>query len=163
MSPALVAVLAGALMLVGLVGVFIPAMPDLLLIWLAALGYGLLVGWGPRGGWLFAGITLLGLIGILADIWVSSAGARAGGASVWGVLGGLALGLVALIVGGPLAGLAGLLAGIFGVEMLRHGEPRRALQATLGTALGYGASFGVKLLLGLGMIGLWAAWLLTSR
>ncbi|HHH83445.1 MAG TPA: DUF456 domain-containing protein, partial [Chloroflexi bacterium] len=46
-------VLLGLGMLIGLVGVVIPVLPDIILIWLSALLYGLLVGWGDKGPWLF--------------------------------------------------------------------------------------------------------------
>jgi len=45
----LVTVIAGLLMLTGLLGVVIPVLPDVVLIWAAALGYGLIVGWGSWG------------------------------------------------------------------------------------------------------------------
>jgi uncharacterized protein YqgC (DUF456 family) len=149
------------LMTLGLLGVFIPIIPDLLLVWIGALAYGLILGWGRFGPWLFAGITLLGLIGIAAEVWVSGWGARRGGASTWSTIGGLVIGLVALIVLGPLGFLIGLLGSIFGLEWLRHRNTEQAAQATIGTGVGYGASFVVKLLLALGMILLWIIWVVV--
>ncbi len=160
MSETLTTLLAGALMLVGLLGVFIPVLPDLFLVWLAALGYGLLVGWGTWGGWLFALITLLGLVGMAAEIWVTGAGARKGGASTWGIVGGLGLGLVGLIAFPPFGGVLGLLLGVFMVEYLRHRDADQALRSTLGMGAGYGISFLVKLILALGMIGAWIIWVI---
>ena len=37
------------LMLIGLVGIVFPIIPDLILIWAAALGYGLIIDWCPHG------------------------------------------------------------------------------------------------------------------
>jgi len=156
-----VIVLAALLMVIGLIGVFVPAMPDLILIWAAALGYGLFAGWGNSGPWLFAGITLLGLAGVLADIWLSAGGARLGGSSLWGILGGLALALVGLVLGGPLGALAGFLAGVFLVELARRRDAAAAGRALLGTALGYAVSFPVKLLMALVMVGLWVTWVVV--
>jgi len=58
----------GVAMALGIVGVFLPGFPDLLLIWGAALAYGLLAGWGRLGPWLFAGITLSTIAGLVADV-----------------------------------------------------------------------------------------------
>jgi hypothetical protein len=162
MSESLITVLLGGVMVLGLAGVFIPVLPDISLIWAAALGYGLLVGWGRWGPWLFAGITVLAVVAAAADLWTSGAGARLGGASLWGILGGLGLGLVGLILLPPLGGLLGLLAGTFLVEYLRLRSAERALRATLGMGLGYGASFVVKLILGMMMIGAWIVWVVAG-
>lgn len=154
-----VTILVGLTMLVGLLGSIIPFLPDVVLIWVGALLYGLLVGWGQNGGWLFGVISVLGLIGLLSDAWVSGVGARQGGASLLTTLGGLAIGLVGLFTAGPIGFLGGILLGTFVLEYSRHQDAEQALKATFGMGLGYGASFLVKFLLGLGMIGAWVAWL----
>jgi uncharacterized protein YqgC (DUF456 family) len=111
---------------------------------------------------LFAVISVLGLIGLLSDAWVSGAGARQGGASILTTLGGLAIGLVGLFTTGPLGFLGGILLGTFVLEYARHQDPDKALKATLGMGVGYGASFVVKFLLGLGMIAAWIVWLILG-
>lgn len=157
----MIVVVAGV-MLVGLIGTLVPVMPDLILIWLGGLAYGLLAGWGNVGGWVLAGITALGVIGTLSDIWASSMGARVGGASLWGILGGLALGLLGLIIFPPFGAVIGLLAGTFLVEAWRLRDVGKAARGTLGMGVGYGLSFVVKLVMGLGMIGLWVFWVVTG-
>jgi len=155
----LVSILVGLMMLFGLLGSIIPFLPDVVLIWAGALLYGLVVGWGQSGGWLFGVISVLGMIGLLSDAWVSGAGARQGGATLLTTLGGLAIGIVGLFAAGPIGFLGGILLGTFVLEYLRHRDPDQALRATFGMGIGYGASFIVKFLLGLGMIGAWVAWL----
>lgn len=154
--------LTSLLMLIGLIGSVVPVIPDLLLIWATALAYGLLVGWGTWGPWLFAGISLLCLAGLLAEVWTSGTGARIGGASTWSILGGVAAGLALLILAGPLGGLIALLAGIFLLEWRRHQDTRRASRALLGTAVGYGASFLVKFSVAAASVGLWVIWIITT-
>lgn len=149
-------------MLVGLAGVVLPILPGLALIWLAALGYGLLVGWRTSGPWLFGLISLLALAGLAAEVWVTAAGGRAAGSSPWSILAGLALAVVGLFSLGPAGAIAGLVVGTVGAEYLRLRDWRKSAQSALGTAIGCGASFGVKLLLGLGMIAAWLAWLLIG-
>jgi len=157
-ETAVVALVAG-IMLIGLIGVFVPVLPDVILIWLGGLVYGILSGWGTIGAWLFTAMTLLGAVGVLSEILASSVGARVGGASLWGILGGLGLGLVGLIVLPPFGAIIGLLLGTFLVEAWRLKDLRQAAKGTFGMGVGYGMAFGIKLMTGLGMIGLWIVWL----
>ncbi|MEJ2011023.1 MAG: DUF456 domain-containing protein [Anaerolineales bacterium] len=159
MSEILISILAGLLMLIGLMGTVLPVLPDLPLVWVAALGYGLIIGWGEHGGLLFGLISVLGVIGILSEIWVSGAGARRGGASFVSTLGGIGLGLAGLLVAGPIGLVAGMLAGTFVLEYVRHQDVDLAVRATLGIGIGYGVSIVVKFMLGLAMIALWVVWL----
>lgn len=162
MNETLVAVLAGILMLTGLVGIVAPVLPGLILIWLAGLGYGLLAGWGVSGPWLFALITLFGAAGMGAEIWVTGAGARAAGASLWSVAAGVALAVVGFIFFNVIGALVGLVAGTLLAEYYRLRDWRKALASAGGTAAGCGVSYGVKLFLGVVMIGLWVAWVLLG-
>jgi uncharacterized protein YqgC (DUF456 family) len=162
MSEILLTILLGFAMLVGLAGMILPVLPDMLLIWASALLYGLLIGWGQYGSWLFAAISVLALVGLLADAWVSGLGARQGGASFWSSLGGLASGIVGLFVAGPLGLIGGMLLGIFIIEYWIHQDPDRALRATFGMGVGYGASFIVKIFLGLLIIAIWIFWVFSG-
>ncbi len=154
----LLTVVAGVLMLVGLLGIFLPFVPDVLLIWGASLGYGLFVGWGESGPWLFGLITLLGLLAAAAEAWVSGAGAYKAGASPWSILAGLVGGAAGFFLLPPLGMVIGLLAGTFLAEYLRRKDARQAARAMVGMGLGYGVSFVVKLVFGLAMIGAWLIW-----
>jgi len=160
-SQALITFLVALAMVAGVVGSVIPILPDVILIWGAGLVYGLAVGWGAWGPWLFAAMTLLAVLGFLTELWVSGAGARAGGASFWGILAGFALGAIGLVFFSPLGGFVGLLLGTFLVEYLRLKDSRLALKAVFGAGAGYGVSFVVKLGLCLGMVLLWVVWALT--
>ena len=158
----LVTIVVGLAMALGIVGAIIPILPDIILIWGAALGYGLVVGWGEKGLWYFGIISLLGLAGFLAEIWVSGTGAKIGGASILAVLGGLTGGAIGFIFTGPLGGVIGLLLGTFLVEYLRQKDINKAARATFGIGLGCGASLWIKLMLGLGMIALWLVWVFSG-
>ncbi len=158
MTDIVITILLGLAMLVGLAATIIPAIPDLGLILISALGYGLLVGWGENGWWLFTIIVLLGLAGQAAEMVLSGMGARRGGASWLSTFGGLAAGVIGLFVFGPLGLIAGLLLGTFLLEYARHKNAEEAMRAMFGMGAGYGASFVVKFLLGLVMIALWIAW-----
>ena len=155
-------ILVGVAMLAGLAGVLVPWFPDIILIWGAGLAYGVLVGWGAWGPWLFAWMTIVALVALAAEVAVTTAGARVGGASGWGVAAGVVLAIVGLIVFSPLGALIGLMLGLLLVEGWRRRNLRLAAQATLGAVVGWGASIVVKFGLALWMILLWAVWVGTS-
>ncbi len=158
MSDAALTVLLGGLMLLGVIGTLVPVLPDLILIWLAALGYGLFVGWGQWGPWLFALISLIGLVGLAAEFIGSGVGGRIGGASGWGILGGLVLGLIGLVFFTPIGAFVGLLLGTFLVEYWRLRDVSKAARSTLGTGIGFGASYIAKFFLALLMVAAWVVW-----
>jgi uncharacterized protein YqgC (DUF456 family) len=162
MTDIVVTILLGIAMLIGLVSTFIPVIPDLGLILISALGYGLLVGWGENGWWLFTIIVVLAIVGQAAEMFVSGAGARRGGASWPSTIGGLTAGMVGLLVFGPIGLIAGLLLGTFLLEFIRHQNAEESLRAMFGMGIGYGASLVVKLLLGLAMIGVWIVWVVVK-
>jgi uncharacterized protein len=74
-------------MLVGLFGLIIPIFPGNVVMWLAALVYGLVFGFGRLGGIIFGIITLLMFVAVLADNFLMGAKAREkvqpGGRSSW--------------------------------------------------------------------------------
>ena len=162
MIDILATIALGLVMLLGLVGVVIPLFPDVVLIWGAALGYGLIVGWAERGPWFFGAISFLGLVGVLADAWVSGLGARRGGASIVAMFGGFLFGGIGLLFGGPLGAVIGLLLGTFAIEYLRLREAKQAAGAALGAGLGCGVALGVKLILGFLMIAIWVVWVIAG-
>lgn len=162
MHETLVTIAAALVMVIGLIGVIVPVLPGLGLIWAAALGYALLAGWGSSGPWLFALITLLGLSGMAAEFWVTAAGAKVGRASLWSLVVGVGLALVGLVVFNVVGAAVGLIAGVLLYEYFRLKDWRQAANAAAGTAAGCGLSFGVKLALGLGMIAAWVAWIVIG-
>jgi uncharacterized protein YqgC (DUF456 family) len=103
-------------------------------------------------------MTLAALAGLLAEVWVSSTGAKLGGASGWAILAGLTLGLIGLVFFSVVGAVIGLLGGTFLAEYLRLRDARQALRGAVGMALGCGASMGVKLGLALVMAAAWGVW-----
>jgi uncharacterized protein YqgC (DUF456 family) len=154
--------LIALVMLMGVAGALIPWFPDLLLIWGGGLAFGLLVGWGTWGPWLFALMTAAALAGLVAEVGLSAGGARVGGASGWAIALGVVLAGIGLVLFSPLGALAGLALGIVLVEGRRHRSLRKGLQATAGAVAGWGAAFVVKFGLALWMVGLWSVWVATT-
>jgi uncharacterized protein len=145
-------------MLVGLLGLIIPVFPGIEIIWLAALGYGVVSGFAGWGIWLFILITLLMIAGILVDNILVGAGAVQGGASLGSMWAGIAAGLVGTLLFPPLGGLIAAPLVVLLLEYRRHGAWGKAARALRGMAIGWGTAFFVRLGLGLVMIGLWLLW-----
>jgi len=148
-------VVAGAAVVVGVVGTVLPVLPGPGLVWLGLLA----AAWADRfervGGWTLALLGLLALATFAIDFAASAAGAKRVGASreallgaALGALAGLPFGLVGLLVG-PFAGAA---AG----ELWRVRDWRRAGKAGAGAALGFALGVAAKLAVVAAMLGIFA-------
>ena len=148
-----------AAMAVGLIGVILPVVPGVGFIWLVALVYAIAEQFATIDPLTFAILTLLGAIGFSADLWMSQAGAKIGGASVWSLLAGLVLGAIGAIAGlvflgaGAIPGaVVGTVAGIILAEWYRHKDWREAFKAGGGWLVGCTLSGGVQFVIGVLMI-----------
>jgi uncharacterized protein YqgC (DUF456 family) len=149
-----------AVMLFGLLGLIIPVLPGLVIIWVPALVYGLVTGFNWVSAILFGVMTLLMILGNLVDNFIMGARARVQGAS-WLAIGvALAAGVLGSIVFPPFGGLIAALLGLFAVEMLRLKDLRRALESTKSMAVGCGWAAIIRFGIGVIMILLWGAWVL---
>ncbi|MGD2165719.1 MAG: DUF456 family protein, partial [Anaerolineae bacterium] len=86
-------------MIIGLLGVFVPILPDIVFIWFVILVYSVADGFTAISPIVFVGLTMLGALGFSAEFWMSQAGAKVGGASNWSLLAGIALGVVGAALG----------------------------------------------------------------
>ncbi len=150
-------------MLIGWLGLVIPFFPGITVIWLAALFYGAIVGFGQGGTWYFLAITLLAILGWLADNVLMIQFARKGkegeeGASWLSIILAFVAGVVGSIVLSPLGGIAATLGALLLVEYLRERDLRRAWDRTWRMAMGWGWAIAARMSIGLLMIALWAIW-----
>jgi uncharacterized protein len=136
--------LAVAFMVLGLIGVIVPILPGILLIWLAILVYAFLTGFQAISPFSFFLLSLIALVTGTSDIWMSLLGAKTGGASrravLYGVLGSL-VGFLAgtiFIIGGLFGALAGYALGILLGEYQKHRDWNLALKASVGGLAGWG-------------------------
>jgi len=131
-------------MLLGLIGSFLPLMPGPLLVWLAALVYAAATDFSVVGPASFAVISLIAVVAVTADIWMSYLGAKALGAGgktiLWGVI-GTVLGFLVLNLFGAVLGYA---LGILLCERHIHGDWRLALKASVGGLAGWGLATVVQ-------------------
>jgi uncharacterized protein YqgC (DUF456 family) len=129
---------AAVLLLLGLAGCILPALPGPPLSWL-----GLVVVWAGRGfeahtfGWPLVAI-LLGatvLVSVL-DLMAPVIGARRYGASRWGTWGSIVGMLVGMFMFPPFGMIVGTFVGAFAGEMAAGQETRRSLRAAWGVFVG---------------------------
>ena len=146
------------LMLVGLFGLMVPVFPGMLVIWLAALGFGIVVGFNTLGIWMFALITVLAVAGSVLDNVFMAAGARQGGAAWTTLFLGVVAGVVGTILFPPVGGLILAPLVIFLLEWRKRKDWRLALRSIRGMAVGWGYSFVVRFGIGILMIICWIIW-----
>ena len=145
-------------MLVGLIGLVVPIFPGLLIMWLAALGYGIAAGFETLGIVLFVFISLLALFGSFADNLFMGAGARKGGASWLSIFVALSVGILGTILFPPVGGLIAAPIAVLLLEYYRLRDWALARQAVFGMAKGWGLSLAARVVIGFLIMGLWWLW-----
>jgi uncharacterized protein YqgC (DUF456 family) len=154
----LIIVLTQLFMLVGLIGLLVPIFPGITVMWLSALGYGVVSGFSTLGIVLFVLITLLLIAGILVDNLFIGAGARKGGAS-WVTIGvALIAGVLGTIIFPPFGGLIAAPLAVFILEYVRVRDLRQTWLALRGLAAGWGLSFIARFGIGMLMMIFWWIW-----
>jgi len=151
-------VLTLTFMLFGLFGLVIPIMPGLVIIWVAALGYGIAAGFGALGWIMFAIITLLMIAGSFIDNVLMGTQARQSGASWVSIAAALVFGLAGNFILPVIGGLIAALLALFVAEWIRRKDWREALKSVRGMAWGCGWAFVIRFIMGAVMIGLWLVW-----
>jgi uncharacterized protein YqgC (DUF456 family) len=146
------------IMLVGLFGLIVPIFPGITVIWLAALGYGVIAGFSTLGWVLFAVITVLLIVGVTIDNVLMGAKARKEGAAWSSLALGWLAGILGTILLPPLGGIIAAPLVVLLLEYLRQHDFNKALASLRGLAIGWGASFVVRFFIGLAMIGIWLVW-----
>ena len=156
--PLLIKSITLTVMLAGLL--VLPLLPGLVIIWAAALGYGLVTGTSTLGWIIFALLTVLMIAGSVVDNVIMGRSAHKEGAPWWAIL----LAMLAAILGTfliPIPIVGGILAALgtlFGIEWIRLRDWRKALATMKGMAVGWGWAFVIRFIIGLIMIGLWLVW-----
>jgi uncharacterized protein YqgC (DUF456 family) len=149
-------VLAALLVLAGLAGVLLPALPGLPLVFAGLL----LAAWA--GGFEqihVATVVVLGLLTLLSfavDFWATAHGARRVGASRKALVGAVLGTFAGLFVFPPFGLFAGPFVGALLGELLHGRELRQAAKVGFGTWLGIVLAVVLKLGLAFAMIGLFA-------
>jgi uncharacterized protein YqgC (DUF456 family) len=151
-------VLTLTFMLFGLFGLIIPVIPGLVIIWVAALGYGIASGFGTLGWIMFAIISLLMVAGSVIDNVLMGTQARQSGASWVSIAAALVFGIAGNFVLPVIGGLIAALLALFIAEWIRRKNWRESLKSVRGMAWGCGWAFVIRFIMGIVMIGLWMIW-----
>ena len=143
---------------VGLFGLAVPIFPGIAVIWLAALGYGVVMGFTPLGWALLVVLTVLMITGATIDNVLMGAKAHKEGAAWSSLVFGMAAGILGTIFFPPFGGLIAAPLMVLLLEYLRLHDIKKALASLRGLAIGWGAAFVVRFLIGMAMIGIWLVW-----
>lgn len=136
--PTTVLIISLLLMLTGFVGIILPFLPDIILIFLGALIYGIYTGFSTVSGTviiIFAGLTILS---ILIDLIASVIGAKAQKATIYGQIGAAVGAVFGLFFSGMLGIVLGPVLGVIAFEMIFAKRSfDKALSAGLGALVGF--------------------------
>lgn len=142
-----------AFILIGILGVVVPILPGILLIWLSVLAFAIFEGFDSIDPLTFAFITLIAIVAGTADIWMALFGAKTGGASllsmIYGVIGAIigffVLGAIAPIIGSLFGGILGYSAGVLLGQYQKQRDWSLAFRAGLGGLAGWGVATMLQL------------------
>ncbi|MBN1317117.1 MAG: DUF456 domain-containing protein [Anaerolineales bacterium] len=134
-------------MLIGLLGIILPVLPGLVLIWLGVLVFAIYEGFRSIDPITFSVLTMLTIVGVSADLWMSQLGAKMGGARFKSQLAGLAGGILGALsmvfisrIGAGVGAIIGSIAGVLAAEYHYNKEWPAAIKAGAGWFLGWLAS-----------------------
>ena len=148
-----------ALILLGLAGIVLPAIPGTLFVW-AGIALGAWIDDYQRVGWIaLSAVTFLAILAFVLDYISAVLGAKRVGASkqaIWGAAIGTVAGIFMGLVGVFVMPLVGAAAG----EYLARREHGRALHVGVATWLGLMAGMLAKFVLAFVMIGIFVVALL---
>lgn len=151
-------------MLAGLFGLVVPILPGTVIMWVSALAYGILGNWSTAGWIIFAIITVLMLVSVVADNLLMGATARKQGGAAWSsIILALIAGIVGTLLLPPIGGLIAAPAVILLLEYRRLGDWDQAFKAFRGLATGFGLSYVVRLGIGVVILGLWIVWVMQGQ
>lgn len=147
--------LAVAFIILGIIGVVVPVLPGMLLIWLTVLVYAWATDFTSIGYLALFLVTIIALVTGTADFWLPLLGAKKTGASFRSLLFGVIGAIVGTIIAAPtvVATLLGTIIGyalgiIFG-EYLKTKDWRLALKSSLGGLAGWGVATIIQAVAGI--------------
>jgi len=146
--------LIGLCFIGSIAGVFIPIIPDALLVWAGFLLYQFGVaqpGQGLSAGFWW-GMGALTLLIILSDLLANIVFVKKYGGSKWGIVASVAGVLIGPFLLGPFGFLIGPILAVFLVEWLLSKDPTLSMKIAFGTLAAFFSSSVVKIILQLAMM-----------
>lgn len=147
-----VALIALALLVLGVVGSVLPLLPGPLLSLAGVYLYWWSSGFVEPGPLTLAAFTLVGAAAVVADYFGGAVAARAGGASMATTLLAAVVGLLLVFVAGPLGLLVGVAGTVFLVELARGTDPETSLRTAAYATVGVLASAVLQVVVTAGML-----------
>jgi len=157
---AVVTIVMGLVILIGVAGTFLPILPGLFLVWAAVIAYGLLLDFGVVGWIAVALVTALLVLGLYLNIRIPQKSAAESGLRLPAQLFGLALAIAGFFIV-PVVGFP--LGFVLGVYIVRYRATNDASQAWTSTKQGIAAiirASAVQAACGIGMFLVWLGWAL---
>jgi len=145
-------------MAIGLVGTLLPLIPGLLLILGAAIGYGVLEGFGAVGVIAMLVITAFFVVGSLVSLVLARRSAIRGGVSGMSLLAAVAGGILGMFVIPVFGFVPGAIIGMLLAERARLRDWNAAWRVTFAAIKGYALGMLVEAACGASMFATWAAW-----
>ena len=155
-------IIALLIMIVSMIGTIIPVFPGTFIIWVVSVVYAIVVGLDTFGWIILAILTVLAIIGGLADNVLMGAKAKEKGASCLSIALALGAGVVFTLAFPPIGGLIATPLGLLGMEYYRIKDRDEAIEVTKALMIGLGWSFVARFGISLLMIILWSVWSFTA-
>ncbi len=148
--------LCAFIMIVGLLGIVVPVLPGLLLVWVAVLLWA--INDASSLGWsVLAAATVLGALGVLLQFLIPGQRMRRAGVRtstlVFAVIVAVLLGIVIPVVGA----LIGFPLGIYVLQRMRHHDHQLARESTVHALKAIGVNILIELSTALVIITVWIA------
>ncbi len=138
----------------GLLGVVLPAIPGLPILWLGVLVYGWATGFQEVTVGVVVLTGIIALVGIALDFLAGVLGAKTFGASWYGVLGALLGGIFGFIAVSAFGLFIGSFVGAWLGEYLKYERTSSATKAGFGTIMGIVFGMVLKIIFALVIIGI---------
>lgn len=139
------------MIIVGIAGVFFPALPGLLLSFAGLLLYNYIGEGNIPSIWIII-FGILTLLTIILGFVIPQQTTRKYGGSIWGDVGGFLGMFIGFFLPFPLGFLLGMFVGVFVGEYLYANQHKRALRAVKGAFVGFLYSTAFNFLVGVAML-----------
>lgn len=157
MDPVVVA--AFALLSLGVLGTVVPFVPGGLLSFGGVATFWYASGFQRPGPFLVAALMGTALLAVLVDWFGGAIGARTGGASLRHAVLASVVGVVGLVVGGPVGLLVGVVGTTYALEARERGHGEETMRIAVAAGVGVLASAVVQVVLtGSVFVGIAAVW-----
>lgn len=145
-------IIAMSLFILGLIGTFVPVLPEASLIWLGMLIYGLLTGFENLSVLFYILQALAAILVMATDYLATAVGTKRFNGSKLSIVGASIGLLVGLLTLGPLGIIFGPFLGALMGEMIYGSSFQKAVRASIGSVIGILGGMFVKVIIQIIMI-----------